>query len=121
MFPSHDPPPLVEILNSDKKVLFIRNLLDCKVLDEVHAKYLSNELQLDPKCNDIVWLHRLKDLLTKKYKSLDNDLLIIHYGQIKEEVKKEDIIYKKMSEKQRPINWDYWACMEAIKELNKMI
>jgi hypothetical protein len=110
---------LLEILNSDKKVLFIRNLLDCNVIDGVHKVYLNNELKINPKCNDLFWLYKLKDLLKEKYSKLEHDLLIIHYNTIDEKIKRGDVFYKKMSEKNHPVNWDYSACMKAINELNK--
>jgi len=111
---------LVKILNSDKNVLFVRNLLDCHILDDVHVKYLNRELEIDKNCNDIIWLYRLKDMLSEKYKNLSHDMLIIHYNLINGEVKRDDIIYKKMLERHFPVNWDYLMCVEAIKSLNSI-
>jgi hypothetical protein len=112
---------LIGILNSGKKVLFIRNLLDCNVIDDVHRAYLNNELKINSKCNDLSWLYNLNDLLQKKYSKLKHDLLIIHYNTISKKLKKDNIFYKKMLEQNHPIDWDYAACVKAINELNKMI
>jgi len=72
---------LIEILKSNKSILFVHNLLDCEVNDESLAINLEKMTKVFPdQTNDYKILYDIYDLIKTKYTNLDFNILCVYYG-----------------------------------------
>lgn len=108
---------LVTALKKNKKILLVRNLLDCEILDKVHEQYLKTEKSNDINCNNIDWLYKLESLLNKKYKNTLVNIVVIYYSDSTIiDRNKKNIFYLKAEKRSSPVDWDLQSITQCIKK-----
>tara|TARA_R110000824_G_scaffold46692_3_gene133809 strand:+ start:8053 stop:8703 length:651 start_codon:yes stop_codon:yes gene_type:complete len=108
---------LNNVLSKSNKILLIRNMLDCKILDVLHNDIAAKEEKEGFKHYDLTWIYKTKDLLTNKYPNLEVDLLVIYYNveNIRNNIR-DDVYYRTSNYPKIGKEWDRFACAEILKE-----
>lgn len=104
-------------LEDSKRILLIRNMLDCEILDVIHSDIARQEEAEGRKHYDLEWIYKTKDLLSKKYENLEVDLLVIYYDENNVLHKRQDVIYKTSSVRRVGKEWDRFACRDVLRRM----
>jgi len=100
--------------NSDNKVLFIRNVLDGIVHDNLHKHYLSTEKDYSDSAPEHI--EKFNSIVKEKFPNLEFDVLVINHTKPMEF--SSDNIYNVTSKvDQTDKLWDQRACMDIVKKL----
>jgi len=109
-----------EILNKEEsKVLFIRNTLDGKIHDPLHAYYLKTDYESELDDSDPNLIDLFVDVVEKKYPNLEFKVLVINH--------KDPLIFRSNRIHNITTNvnqddrlWDEKACLSNLRWLNEM-
>jgi|14BtaG_2_1085337.scaffolds.fasta_scaffold01046_7 hypothetical protein len=108
---------LHSVLEQSNRILLIRNMLDCQILDVIHSDITRQEEKQGRKHYDLEWIYKTKDLLSEKYENLQVDLLIIYYDESNVLRKRKDVIYKTSSIRRVGKEWDRFACQDVLRRM----
>ena len=78
---------MINILESGSRVLFIRHHADGAFVANniIHSDYNDREVKKGNDPLEIFSLYKLHDIISRNYESLDFDIALFHYKEIKEE------------------------------------
>jgi hypothetical protein len=113
---------LLRMLNSDKKVLFIRHHNDGEYMinDIIHSDYNHRELKDGHDPLDLSYLYKLHDLISQKYPALIYDIVLFHYKDINTKNDNRIKFFRAKSDESlsgRIKAPDHIQCIELIKKL----
>ena len=107
-------------LKSSSRILLIRNMLDCKIDDVLHKDISEKEIKAGRNHFDLKWIYETKDLLNKKNKGLQVDLLVIYYNEENIKInKRDDVFYETSNIVKQGKEWDRYACQDVLRRFMK--
>jgi hypothetical protein len=105
-----------EIINKkDNKVLFVRNLLDGIIYDELHSYYLKTEKNYSD--FDVKHIINFNNIIRNKFPNLNFDILVINHTNPLKFFEKNIYNITSSITQNEPL-WDQKACKEALKNIN---